>query len=96
MLPLPPTPAPFNFYAPPVPYGPPPGLFTSPVASRPPGALPPPNNPGFLPPLHTGYLGKPISHLICCSNFGATLVDTKRQCSCAIAQAFQGRVHYPF
>jgi hypothetical protein len=96
LLPPPPTPAPFHFFPHHVPYGPPPGLFPPPAAPRPPGTLPPANTPGQQRPPHSGFLGKPISPLICGTNFGTDLKGPSRQCSCAITRAFPGRSHYPF
>ena len=95
LLPPPPTPAPFHFFPHHVPYGPPPGLFPPPAAPRPPRTLPPASTPGQQRPPHSGFLGKPISPLICGTSFGTDLKDPSRQCSCAITLAFPGRCHYP-
>ena len=96
MLPQPAMPGPFNFFPHHVPYGQLQGLFTPPAAPRPPGAVPPANFPGQQRAQHTGFLGKPISPLICGKNFGTDLQDTTRQCSCATTRAFPGRAHYHF
>ena len=98
MLPPPPTPGPYNFFQHHVPYGPPPGLLPPPTAPRPPGAAPPGNTPqnGQQRLPHSGFLGKPISPLICGKNVGIDVHDTSRLCACTISRAFPGRIHYPF
>ena len=47
-------------------------------------------------PPHSGFLGKPISPLICGKNVGIDVYDTSRLCACTISRAFPGRIHYPF
>ena len=42
------------------------------------------------------FVGKPISTLFCCKNFGFAVQTQSRTCTCAIYRAFPGQVHYPF
>ena len=101
-----PPPAPYPYGvplapAPPPVYGQPMGGYHPPAPTQPqpaPGPAPTPTpNPGPGPARTPGFLGKPVSHIICGNNFGQTLAGGKsRPCSCLISRAFQGRIHYPF
>ena len=66
----------------------------------PPAPLP---TPGPTPPAATppasgnriGFIGKPLSALICGKNFGVTVPGTPRLCTCPISRAFTGHSHFP-
>ena len=111
VLPPAPAPPPAFFPTPPwpIPVQHPPHPHPGPPAWLPggphPGVLPPTPlpAPGHTPPAatppapgRTGFLGKPVSALICGKNFGVTIPGTFRLCSCPISRAFTGHTHYPF